>query len=75
MPTDPRTSHTLIVRLWPEPREMGGREGESEWRGEIRHVPSGAQAYFRGLDGLAATIRDIIENGGERVTQAPPAGG
>jgi hypothetical protein len=49
---------TLIVRLWFESSETDA--SASEWRGEIRHVPTGQFSYFRGLDGLVERIQAII---------------
>ncbi|HET6229646.1 MAG TPA: hypothetical protein VFE05_06150 [Longimicrobiaceae bacterium] len=56
---EPPRPHTLIIRIWPEPREVAGQGGE--WRGELREVASGSVRYFRGLDGLGPLVREIIE--------------
>lgn len=39
----PARSHLFTVRLWLE--DVG--QGEVEWRGEVKHVASGAERYFR----------------------------
>lgn len=72
MAPEPRRPHTLIVRIWPEPREIEGREGE--WRGEVRHVPSGAVVFFRGLEALSGAVREMVEGQGEHVSGGPPEG-
>jgi hypothetical protein len=38
-----RYSHLFTVRLWNEP--LG--QGQTEVRGEVKHLPSGAVRYFR----------------------------
>jgi hypothetical protein len=61
MPSDPPPCpHTLIIRVWPEPRQLEGREGE--WRGEVRQVSTGEVVFFRGLDALCSLVRRMIEN-------------
>ena len=72
MAPEPRRPHTLIVRIWPEPREIEGHQGE--WRGEVRHVPSGAAAFFRGLEALGETVREMIEPQGGQVSGGPTEG-
>ena len=52
----PAQAHSFVLRLWAEP---GGGDVE-ELRGEIRHVPSGATAYFRRLEGVAAALRKVL---------------
>ena len=49
---------TLVVRLWFE--ESAADPAASEWRGEVKQVPSGRILYFRGLDGLVERVREVI---------------
>jgi hypothetical protein len=49
-------SHLFTLRLWVE--ELG--DGETEWRGEVRYVPSGAIYYFRRWDQLQETMRRCL---------------
>lgn len=55
-PKDDR-SHVFVLRLWFEKRR--DREGEGEWRGEIRDVTSRSRAAFRHLEGLTAAVREL----------------
>jgi hypothetical protein len=41
-----RIAATFIVRLWTE----HGPGQAPQWRGQVEHVQSGEQAYFRNLD-------------------------
>jgi hypothetical protein len=61
-------THTFIVRVWMEVRENGAATPEdgAEWRGEIKHVPSGEVVYFRRLQALPEALERIIQ----RSTQA-----
>jgi hypothetical protein len=43
-----RQQHLFIVRMWQEL----GEETCSEWRGSVKHVPSGQQLYFTSLADL-----------------------
>lgn len=61
MPIEPSTSHTFVVRVWLEP--VSGEEA-GEWRGEVRSVPGGDGAYFRGLEGACAALRRAMEEQG-----------
>ena len=36
-------THLFIVRVWQETV----KEGHTEWRGRVQHVPSGEHYYFR----------------------------
>jgi hypothetical protein len=58
MPSPPPASQTFILRVWLEPGP-GGEAGE--WRGEIKSVPGGETAYFRGWDAAAAALRRAVE--------------
>lgn len=41
-----RIAATFIVRLWTE----HGKDQAPQWRGQVEHVQSGEQVYFRHLD-------------------------
>ena len=53
---DGNQSHLFTVRLWAE--DLG--DGQSEWRGKVQHVSSGATRYFRDwstLGGIYETFK------------------
>ncbi len=53
---------SMIVRLWPGP------EGSTEWRGEVRHVPTGKSARFTSLSQLSAVVETFLkDSAGQRV--------
>ncbi len=60
-------SHSFILRLWAEAREIEG--APPSWRGLIEHVQTGAHRYFRDLEDIPAFIRPYLEEGG---SQSPP---
>lgn len=66
MPAQPGTAQTFILRVWLEPGDGGG-----EWRGELKSVPGGETAYFRGWDRLPALMRRAVEGTGA----GPPLAG
>lgn len=47
-------SHAFIVRIWLEPREIEGVEGQL--RGSIEHVESGRVRYWTVLDEVVRFI-------------------
>ena len=51
-------SHTFVVKLWLEHREVEGLE--AEWRGELRDVRTGGVRYFRDLGRLAELISMVF---------------
>jgi hypothetical protein len=53
MPDTPH-SQLFTLSLWRE--DLGG--GVSEWRGKIRHVPSGETRYFRDWPTLIAFLQE-----------------
>jgi hypothetical protein len=64
------TSHapaaqSFILRVWLERDDASSTPGE--WRGELKHVPSGQSAYFRTLEGLPPVLLRLLEGtrGGE----------
>jgi hypothetical protein len=50
-------SHIFTVRIWGE--DQG--EGRTEWRGQAKHVPSGATVYFRSWEALTKFLVDTLE--------------
>jgi hypothetical protein len=54
---DPR-SHTFIIRIWVEPREIEGTP--VQWRGEIKHVPSGKTVFFQRLETLPERLEHLV---------------
>jgi hypothetical protein len=52
---------TLVVRLWFEKSEV--EPTASEWRGQLKHVPTGRVAHFRGLDGMVDRMLALIRDG------------
>lgn len=63
-----RYSHLFTVRLWKEP--LG--QGQTEVRGEVKHLPSGEVRYFRTWAVLEAFfVQQLAENydeGGDHET-------
>lgn len=43
-PAFERQTVSFVIRLWLEP---GQKQDESQWRGQIEHIGSGATAYFQ----------------------------
>ena len=52
-------SHSFIVRIWLEPRELA--EAVPEWRGVVEHVASGERRYFIDLDDLLNFIASHLD--------------
>lgn len=63
MPAQPGTAQTYILRVWLEPGPAGAA---GEWRGEVKSVPGGETAYFRGWDALPVVMRRVVEGAGNR---------
>ena len=53
-------SHSFIVRLWRESREI--EDAISEWRGMIEHVESGERIYLRDLNTIVYFIAKYLEH-------------
>ncbi len=47
-------SHTFVVRIWEERRDVPG--APSTWRGRVDDVRSGARRYFTTLEDLVAYL-------------------
>jgi hypothetical protein len=56
MSRDPAPAHTFILRVWLE--RQGPEPGE--WRGELRHVPSGERVFFRGFHALPPLLAHLL---------------
>ncbi len=54
--TLPRSSYLLTLRVW---REAVG-EGQFEWRGQLRYVPTGETRYFRDWAGLVCSVLAVL---------------
>jgi hypothetical protein len=65
MTTPAPPARTFILRVWLEPG-AGDRPETGEWRGEIKGVPGGETAYFRGFDALPPLLRRLAETQAER---------
>ncbi|HEU0016094.1 MAG TPA: hypothetical protein VFQ45_20620 [Longimicrobium sp.] len=52
---EPMPAHSFILRVWLEPAG-----GTGEWRGELKHVPSGETSYFRTLEGLQPLLERML---------------
>jgi hypothetical protein len=53
---DRQRSHLFTLRVWPE--YLG--DGRTEWRGQVRHVPSGETYYFREWPALVAALQQEL---------------
>lgn len=49
-------SQLFTVRVWPELVE----DGRTEWRGKLRHIPSGEIRYFQGWAALIPLMLDML---------------
>jgi hypothetical protein len=62
MTTPAPAARTFILRVWLEPG-AGDRPETGEWRGELKGVPGGETAYFRGFDALPPVLRRLATDG------------
>jgi hypothetical protein len=46
------------VRLWAE--QLGYGQHEFEWRGQVRHLPSGETRYIRDWSALVAFLQEML---------------
>lgn len=61
------TQHSLdsfVVRIWLE----YGHGGKPTWRGRIRHVQNGREAYFQDLDEMREFLEDVSGIPGPQLT-------
>ena len=54
-------AQTFILRVWLEPAPP---PAAGEWRGELKHVPTGTTAYFRTFEGLPPLLQRLVAAGG-----------
>jgi hypothetical protein len=54
-PSAPGTQ-LFVLRLWVE--DLG--DGRSEWRGQLKHLPTGETHYFRGWSQLQELFRASV---------------
>jgi hypothetical protein len=59
MTTPAPPARTFILRVWLEPG-AGDRPETGEWRGELKGVPGGETAYFRGMDALPPLLHRLV---------------
>ena len=52
-------SHTFVIRLWLEPRDIKG--AEPVWRGRIDHVENGSRIYVKSVDEIKAFLTSYLE--------------
>lgn len=53
-------THSFVVRVWLEPREIEG--ATPEWRGIIEHVASGERIYVQDLREIESFISCYVES-------------
>ena len=59
-------THSFIVRIWLEPRELKG--ASPEWRGEIEHVANGKRRGLKDLDEIIPFIAHFLEEIGAKLS-------
>lgn len=52
------SSHAFTLRVWQE--ELG--DGQTEWRGQLRHVNSGETHYFREWSRLISLLIALLSD-------------
>ena len=60
-------THTFILRIWIEPREIEG--AAPEWRGMVEHVDSGKRKYLNDLDQIIAFIAPYLKEMGIKTSK------
>jgi hypothetical protein len=60
-------THSFIVRVWLESREIKG--ALPQWRGEVKHVTSGKQIYLKNLTDITSFITPYLEEMGIKFTR------
>ena len=56
------STHSFVVRIWTETRDIDG--AVPEWRGSIEHVASQERRYVRTLQGIILFLAQHIEQMG-----------
>ena len=49
-------SQLFTLRIWQEAET----DGQTQWRGKLRHIPSGEIRYFRGSAALIPLMLDML---------------
>ncbi len=65
-------SHTFVVRIWEERRDVA--DAPSTWRGRVDDVRSGVRRYFTTLDDLVTYLSSqsgMDDNGSEPIPLSP----
>ncbi|KAA3627963.1 MAG: hypothetical protein DWQ09_12535 [Proteobacteria bacterium] len=52
-----RNLESFVARIWLE----RGRDGVTMWRGHIRHVQNGREAYFQGLGEMREFLEQVSD--------------
>jgi hypothetical protein len=60
-------SQLFTLRLWPE--ALG--DGQAEWRGQVRHLPSGETRYFREWPALVAFLQHMLPDLTDNLDETP----
>lgn len=55
-------THVFIVRIWLERREI--EDASPEWRGFIKHLPSGEHRYLKDLQDIVDSVAPYLEGMG-----------
>ena len=58
-------THSFIVRIWCEPREIEGLA--PEWRGTVKHVSGDQQHYFKDLDEIIGFVTPYLAQMGVKI--------
>lgn len=51
-----RDNPTFVARIWPESAE----NGETRWRGRVKHIQGNTERYFHDLTELEAFLEEVI---------------
>lgn len=63
-------SQLFTVRVW----QAEDADGRTEWRGKLRHIPSGEIRHFRGWAALIPLMLDLLRrHGGSASKRTDPA--
>ena len=55
-----RNLESFVARIWLE----RGQNGEAKWRGHIRHVQNGHEAYFQDLGEMREFLEQVSDVSG-----------
>jgi hypothetical protein len=65
-------SHTFVVRIWEERRDVD--DAPTTWRGRVDDVRTGVRRYFTSLEDLMAYVSQqsgMVGNGHEPIPLSP----